>query len=60
MVSLLCHVVSRKIHSGIKLFRRTTWHILVDLAVGELVDLVVVLVTKTCTVGSVVDFYVTC
>ena len=56
MVSLLCHVVSHEIHLGIKLLCRTAWHVLVDLAVGELVDLVVVLVAETCAVGSVVDF----
>ena len=34
----------------------STWNVLVDLAIGELVDLVVVLVAHSETVGGVVDF----
>lgn len=34
----------------------STWNLLVDLAIGEIVDLVIVLVAETSAVGGVVDF----
>lgn len=38
------------------LLRGTTWDVLVDLAIGKLVDLIIVLVTHAETVGGIIDF----